>query len=181
MPFIFLIAKLLPKTQIKLRERRRSIVMMKVFASDYSLNEIELLLEEKMEEAYKNTREEECKIINNFNLSYEDYCYLLLKLKGLVTYGRGVELLERYKISVVTVLVYAIRYGKKETVYEKIKTFIKKLPQHQLRYALDMFADVVEEYALCSYEHCKGQLDRLFEVLAAQAGEDTTYYMSYVG
>ncbi len=155
--------------------------MMKVFDSDYSLNEIEMLLGEKMEEAYRNTQEEECKIIDSFDLSYEDYCYLLLKLKGLITYGRGVELMERYKISVVTALVYSIRYSAKENVYEKIKMFIEKLPQHQLRYALDMLVDVVEEYALCSYEQCKGQLDHLFEVLASQAGEDAAYYMSYVG
>lgn len=154
---------------------------MKVFDSDYSLHKIEVLLEEKMEEAYRIKQEEESKIIDSFNLSYEDYCYLILKLKGMTAYGKTLELIQRYKISLITALVYSIRYGTKENVYKKVKMFIKKMPQHQLRYALDMFGDVVEEYAIYNYEQYKGHLDYLFEALAIQAGEDTTYYMSYVG
>lgn len=154
---------------------------MKVFDSDYSLSEIEILLEEKMEQAYQHMTEEESKIIDSFDLSYEDYCYLLLKLKGLITYGTDLELMEKYKISVVTALVYAIRYGKRENVYQRIRTFIQKLPQHQLRYTVGLFANVAEEYALGSYKQCKGQLEHLFEILAEQAGENTTYYMPCVG
>lgn len=165
----------------KKERTKEDVVVMKVFDLDYSLNEIERLLEEKMEQAYQNMTEEESKMIDSFDLSYEDYCYLLLKLKGLITYGTELELIEKYKISVVTALVYAIRYGKKENVYQKITAFIQKLPQHQLRYTIGLFANVAEEYALGSYKQCKGQLEHLFDILAAQAGENRTYYMSYVG
>ena len=85
---------------------------MNILDADFTLYEIEQTLEERfrMEEKMLRT-------IGDLDLSYEDYKYLVLKLKGISKYMTRIEVFEQYKLSIITALVFSIRYEKKTAFY----------------------------------------------------------------
>ena len=145
-----------------MRRRRRK---MNILDADFSLLDIE----HRLEEIFK-ANEKTLRTIGDLDITYEDYKYLILKLKGLTKYITRIEVLEQYKLSIVTALVFAVRYEHDlEGVYHSMLDLIGHFQQHHVRYIMRICLNVFYELGLSTYGiHCCS-LDDVFEVISIHA------------
>ena len=146
---------------------------MKIFENAISLAEIERLLEEKIivEEPKRNKKESRrVTILGSLGLTYEDYRYLLLKLKGVKKYGNILGVMERYRLSLLTAMVFAIRNGEEDGSYQMLKEEFLNLPQHQIRQSLLICQEAFEEYAIHSFGMDMNHFEGVYQALAIHAG-----------
>jgi hypothetical protein len=142
---------------------------MKILDASLSLSEMETVLEH----AILND-ENDIRIIGDLELSYEDYKCLALKLKGITKYKENIELFDRYKLCAVVAWVFALRYEKEDKIdHTLVKRLLGNLPQHQLRYVLNLFTTTFSDYGLDDYEVDTNSLDGFFVVAAIHAGIPT--------
>lgn len=139
---------------------------MNVLDADFTLYEIELTLERRLRAEEKGIR-----TIGDLNLSYEDYKYLVLKVKGLTKYITRIEVFEQYKLSIVTALVYTMRYEEEITeTYSEVRKIVDQLQQHHVRYCIRLCANTFYELGLSTYGVQMNTLDDLIEVVMIHAG-----------
>lgn len=138
---------------------------MNILDADFTLYEIEQTLEERfrMEEKMLRT-------IGDLDLSYEDYKYLVLKLKGISKYMTRIEVFEQYKLSIITALVFSIRYEKKQpSTFMEIQEMLMKMQQHQLRFFIRISSNVFLELGLSTYGVEMNTIDDVLEVITIHA------------
>lgn len=155
---------------------------MKLFENAISLAQIERLLEEKIEVQENKRNKKETRyitILGSLGLTYEDYRYLLLKLKGVKKYGNMLGVMERYKLSLLTAMVFAIRNGEEDDSYRMLKEEFLNLPQHQIRQSLMICQDAFEEYAIHSFGMDMSRFEGIYQALEIHAGvnEGVMYYV----
>ena len=139
---------------------------MNLLDADLTLLEIEKLLEGEIKNEQKNLR-----IIGDLDLSYEDYKYMILRLKGLTKYKWNIEVFERYKLSILTTWIFTLRYeADKSYLYDKVKEILNSLQQHHMRYCIQTCAAAFEEYGIETYGIDIYSLEGIFEVSAIHAG-----------
>lgn len=157
---------------------------MKIFDASLSLLEIENLLEEVMElevsDSYNSDTEEEL-LMNNLELTYEDYRYLMFKLKGIVKYRNSIDIIGRYKLSILAAVIFSIKNGDREETYQLMKEAFFSLPQHQIRKLLNICREAFDEYAIHSFGLDLNSFDGVFSALSIHAGAVQEYSISYVG
>lgn len=138
---------------------------MNILDADFTLYQIEQTLEERFK-----TEEKMLRTIGDLDLSYEDYKYLTLKLKGISKYITRIEVFEQYKLSIITALVFSIRYEeKKASAYELIRNGLLNLQQHQLRFFIRISTNVFLELGLSTYGVEMNSIDDILEVITIHA------------
>lgn len=138
---------------------------MRFFCADVTLYEMEQQLEHKF---YNDNHK--IRTIGDLNLSYEDYKYLNFKLKGILHYISKVEVVEQYKLCIVTTLVFAIRYEKNVTPTLKYyEQFMNQFQQHQFRFCIHVITDAFHEMGLSTYGIRINSSKELLELLAIHA------------
>lgn len=131
-----------------------------------TLLEINDLLEEKLR--CDNNRN---RIIGDLDLSYEEYCLLSLKSKGIQCYTNDFEILENYRVVVIVSWVFTLRYAPIEKVkVDKIKRIFTNLQQHIVRKTIDTIAETFEELGMNTYGLDIYTLDGLFTLIGLHAG-----------
>ncbi len=138
---------------------------MNILDADFTLYQIEQTLEERFK-----TEEKMLRTIGDLDLTYEDYKYLVLKLKGISKYITRIEVFEQYKLSIITALVFSVKYEKnKKSIYQSIRKGLNKLQQHQLRFVIRISTDVFYELGLSTYGVRMNSIDDLLEVVTIHA------------
>lgn len=139
---------------------------MNLLDADLTLLELEKLLEAEIKNEQKDLR-----IIGDLDLSYEDYKYMILKLKGLTKYKWNIEVFEQYKLSIIATWIFALRYETdKRYLYDKIKGIVDSLQQHHMRYCIETCASAFEEFGIETYGIDIYSMEGIFEVSAIHAG-----------
>lgn len=125
------------------RRRRK----MNILDADLTLYEIEHRLEETF-----RAEENVIHTIGDLELSYEDYKYLILKIKGLTKYITRVEVFQQYKLSILTAMVFSVRYGGDiRGVYHSILDVLTHFQQHHVRYVMRICQNVFYDFGLPIY------------------------------
>ena len=138
---------------------------MNILDADFTLYQIEQTLEERFRAEEKTVR-----TIGDLNLTYEDYKYLILKLKGISKYISRVEVFEQYKLSIITAIVFSIRYEHDTAViYQKMTDSLARLQQHQLRFFIRIATDAFYELGLSTYGIRMNTIDDVLEVATLHA------------
>lgn len=138
---------------------------MKILDADFTLYDIEQTLEEKFSTENKTLR-----TIGDLDLSYEDYKYLVFRLKGLTKYITRTEVFEQYKLSIVTAFVFAITYEEDtKKVYKEIGRLLKQFQQHQVRYYIRICMNVFFGLGLSTFGNGVTSIDDVFEVAVLHA------------
>lgn len=138
---------------------------MKLFSADLTLYE----MEQRLEHCFLGN-DRKIRIIGDLNLSSEDYKYLNFKLKGILHYISRVEVMEQYRFSILTTLVFAIRYEKNVMATLKYyEQYMIQFQQHQYRFCMRMLADTFHEMALSTYGIKIHAYQELIEVLTIHA------------
>lgn len=138
---------------------------MNLFDADFTLYEIEQTLEEKFKAEEKTVR-----TIGDLDLSFEDYKYLVFKLKGLTKYITRIEVFEQYKISIVTALVFAVRYEEDtKAMYKELRKFLRQFQQHHVRYCIRICMNAFCELGLSMYGSKFNSVEDVFEVVSIHA------------
>lgn len=114
---------------------------MKILDSVLSLEQMEDILEKELERQKHSIR-----IFGDLDLSYEDYKCLSLKFRGIYRYPGSIEILENFKLSLLTAWIFSLRYEKEEISYYNIKKVLLKLPQYMQRKFISMCSETFEEY-----------------------------------
>ncbi len=144
--------------------RRRSY--MNVLEADFNLYDIEKLLEEMLRSEDKQIR-----AIGDLDLSYEDYKYLVFRVKGLQKYITRLEVFMEYRLSIVTALVFSVRYEQSISgTFKEIINMIESLQQHHVRYCVRCCADAFYELGLPTYGISVNSIEDFIEVLILHAG-----------
>lgn len=139
---------------------------MKNLREPLSLLEIENLLAKELKDPKKTMR-----VLGDMDINYEDYLYLILKLKGLDLYKGNLKVLEKYKLSLIISWSFALRMEKAENIgYERLKKIIVNLLQHQFRFCINLFANVFDEYGIETFALDINSLESLLSVIALHAG-----------
>ncbi len=145
---------------------------MRLFSADLSLYEMERLLEHCFYE-----EENKVRIIGDLNLTNEDYKYMTLKVKGILRYISKVEVMEQYRLCILTTLVFAIRYEKNAAVILKqFEKYWNQFQQHQYRFCMQAFGDKLHEIGLSTYSIRIDSSKELMEVLFIHAGLTKNIY-----
>lgn len=138
---------------------------MRLFSADVTLYEMEQQLEHRF---YSDNHK--IRTIGDLNLTYEDYKYLNFKLKGILHYISRVEVVEQYKLCIVTTLVFAIQYEKNITPTLKyFEQFMNQFQQHQFRFCMHAITDTFHELGLSTYGIRINSSKELLELLAIHA------------
>lgn len=138
---------------------------MKILDSVLSLEQMEDILEKELERQKHSIR-----IFGDLDLSYEDYKCLSLKFRGIYRYPGSIEILENFKLSLLTAWIFSLRYEKEEISYYNIKKVLLKLPQYMQRKFISMCSETFEEYELFTYTIHVSNLKDLCSVIAIHAG-----------
>lgn len=140
---------------------------MSILNTSLSLNQIEKELERQLEKPENNIR-----ILGDMDFSYEDYQYLLLKIRGLGAYGRTLEILENCRLSILTLLVFGLRMEKgKRNCFMKLREEMDGLEQHRIRKYAQMMLEAFEEYGLNMFGiKTTGTMDDFLELLVVHTG-----------
>lgn len=139
---------------------------MNLLQTPLTLLEIERLLETELRNEEKDYR-----IIGDLDLTYEEYCFLTLKAKGLQRYENNLVVLEKYRFVVLVLWVFSMRYANIEKVnYETMYRKINKLQQHIMRKTISIIAGTFEEYGIYTYGLDIYSLEGLFELIGIHSG-----------
>lgn len=138
---------------------------MNLLQTPLTLLEIERLLEKELRDEEKNYR-----IIGDLELTYEEYCFLILKAKGLQRYENNLDMIEKYRFVVLVSWVFSMRYSNEKVNYETMYSDINKLQQHIMRKTISIIAGTFEEYGIYTYGLDIYSLEGLFELIGIHSG-----------
>lgn len=146
---------------------------MYILDADFTLFEIEQTLENEL-----RVEDTGLRTIGDMKFTYEDYMYLTLKLKGLTKYLTKVEVLDKYKLSIVTAMVFSLRYDEvgDETLIDQMRGVMKRLQQHQVRYCIQSLSTTFYELGIHTYGITMDNMNDLFEVIMLHAGLSPSMY-----
>lgn len=120
---------------------------MRMFQKDQTLNQIEQYLESLL-----NQEDETIRYIGDFDLSYEDYKFLIKRLNGLDNFQGEIALLERYKVSILTAWIFGLRYHTDvRYTYGNLVAAFALVPQYLRRQLTSIYANVFEDNNLLKY------------------------------
>lgn len=139
---------------------------MNLLQTPLTLLEIERLLEKELRDEEKDYR-----IIGDLELTYEEYCFLSLKAKGLQRYENDLAIIEKYRFVTLVTWVFSMRYAniEKES-YEAMYNKVNKLQQHTMRKTIHVIAGTFEEYGINTYGLDIYSLEGLFALVGIHAG-----------
>lgn len=139
---------------------------MNLLQTPLTLLEIERLFERELRDEEKGYR-----IIGDLELTYEEYCFLTLKAKGLQRYENDLVMIEKYRFVLLVSWVFSMRYGNiDKTNYETMYNKINKLQQHIMRKTINIMAGTFEEYGINTYGLDIYSLEGLFALIGIHAG-----------
>lgn len=139
---------------------------MKLLQNPLTLFEIEKLLENELRDGKKNYR-----IIGDLDLTYEEYCFLELKSRGLKQYRDNLQFLEKYRLVILVTWVFGLRYATVDkSGYYQIREDIGKLKQYVVRKTLSIIGEAFDENALNTFGEDVSTLDGLFTIIGIHAG-----------
>lgn len=139
---------------------------MNLLHTPLTLLEIERLLEKELRDEEKDYR-----IIGDLELTYEEYCFLTLKAKGLKRYENNLVMIEKYRFVVLVSWVFSMRYSNNEKVnHETMYSRINNLQQHIMRKTINIIAGTFEEYGIYTYGLDIYSLEGLFELIGIHSG-----------
>ncbi|WP_455715616.1 hypothetical protein [Anaerosporobacter sp.] len=139
---------------------------MNLLQTPLTLLEIEHLLEKELMDEKKGLR-----IVSDLNLTYEEYCFLSLKAKGLQRYDSDLIMLEKYRAVILVSWVFSLRYGNMEKVnYSKMCNKINNLQQHIMRKTINLIAETFDENGINTYGKDIYTLEGLFSLIGIHAG-----------
>lgn len=132
----------------------------------YTLNKFEELLSDELRKEEKHIR-----ILGDLDITYEDYCYLTLKLKGLIEHSDSMAFLYKFKLCIITAWVFSLRYGDIDRIaYDKVEEMALQFPQHHIRYIIRIVSSAFEEYGLNLFDIDIDTLQELFALTAIHTG-----------
>ena len=139
---------------------------MNLLQTPLTLLEIERLLEKEIRDEEKDYR-----IIGDLELTYEEYCFLSLKAKGLQRYENDLVMIEKYRFVTLISWVFSMRYANIEKVnYETMYNKVNKLQQHTMRKTIHIIAGTFEEYGINTYGLDIYSLEGLFALIGIHSG-----------
>jgi len=138
---------------------------MNILKNATTLLEIEKMIEEEITSSENNIR-----IIGDINLSFEEYKYIKLKLKGLGLYRKDVDVWDKYKLCTVVAWVFALRYDEKDYFEQSLMENFGGIQQYIMRYMIDMYNDVFDEFGIEIPGQEINSIESLKEAIALQAG-----------
>lgn len=139
---------------------------MNLLQTPLTLLEIEHLLERELRNDDKNYR-----IVGDLGLTYEDYCFLSLKAKGLKKYENNLDMLEEYRVVILVSWVFALRYASPEKVTREVMyNKINSMQQHAMRKTITMLAETLEEYGVNTFGKDIYSIEGLLTVIGIHAG-----------
>lgn len=139
---------------------------MNLLQTPLTLLEIERLLEKELRDEEKDYR-----IIGDLELTYEEYCFLSLKAKGLQRYENDLAITEKYRFVTLVAWVFSMRYANIEKAsYEAMYIKVNKLQQHTIRKTIHVIAGTFEEYGINTYGLDIYSLEGLFALIGIHAG-----------
>lgn len=131
-----------------------------------TLLEIEHLLERELTDEGKGLR-----IVSDLNLTYEEYCFLSLKTKGLQRYENDLVMLEKYRFAILVSWVFSLQYGNLEKVnYSNMCRKISNLQQHIMRKTINIIAETFDENGINTYGKDTSTMEGLFSLIGIHAG-----------
>lgn len=136
---------------------------MSILNCNMSLHEIEECLEKEVLNSVR--------IIGDIDLTNEDMNYLSLKIKGLNRFTSDISVCETYKLALLISLVFQIK--REEEIMGNInyvRNMYQKLPQHHIRFFLELFEDTFNEYGITTFDLDTRHFNGLFSILTAHAG-----------
>ena len=141
--------------------------MMDILNTSMTLGEIEEVLAEQLKDSENNIR-----ILGDLKISYEDYCYLLLKIRGLEQYHEKLELMEKYRLSVLVSWVIGLRFEKSEAKgCNRIKNQLLGMEQHHVRSYIASMLNTFDEYGLNTFQMTENaSVEDLLELLVVHTG-----------
>ena len=144
---------------------------MKVLKERYSLYDIE----EKLEWEFSGNKK--IRIIGDINFDYEDYKFLMEKLKALRPYTGDIEVLMKYRLSQITSWIFYMRYADPSKIYiDDYDMAVKNVPQHVVGHYLQMYSDAFCEYGFGTAAIDDLSVQGLFQIIALQAGMSEEEY-----
>lgn len=140
---------------------------MGIFNTSLSLHQIEEILVAQLKNKKNNIR-----ILGDMDLSYEDYCYLLLKIRGLEQYRECLEIFEEFRLSVLISWIFSMRLEKNEyNGYKRVKEQMNAMKQHHIRAYVNIMLNVFDEYEINTYKMVQeGTIDDLMALLVVHTG-----------
>lgn len=140
---------------------------MGIFNTSLSLHQIEEKLAAQLKDKKNNIR-----ILGDMDLSYEDYYYLLLKIRGLEQYREHLEIFEEFRLSVLISWIFAMRLEKNEyNSYKRIMEQMAGMKQHHIRTYVSMMLNAFDEYEINTYKMVEeGTLENLMGLLVVHTG-----------
>lgn len=139
---------------------------MNLLQTPLTLLEIERLLEKELRDEEKDYR-----IIGDLELTYEEYCFLSLKAKGLQRYENDLAITEKYRFVTLVTWVFSMRYANIEKAsHEAMYNKVNKLQQHTMRKTIHVIAGTFEEYGINTYGLDIYSLEGLFALIGIHAG-----------
>ncbi|WP_167958315.1 hypothetical protein [Anaerosporobacter faecicola] len=142
---------------------------MNLLQKPLSLLEIEEMLENEFRDDQKGIR-----IIGDLDLTYEDYCFLELKAKGLQRYSNNMVMVEKYRFVVLTTWVFALRYGNLDKInMAKVSKKFTSLQQHIMRKSIHIISETFDEFGLNTYGQNTYTLEGLLTAIGLHAGIPT--------
>lgn len=144
---------------------------MKVFKERYSLYDIE----EKLEWEYSGNKK--IRIVGDINIDYDDYRFLMDKLRAIQPHVGNLEVMMKYRLSQITSWIFYLRYEDPSRIYiSDYHMIMKHIPQHVEKHYLQMYSDAFCEYGFATAAINDLTLQGLFAVVALQAGMSREEY-----
>jgi hypothetical protein len=139
---------------------------MNLLQTPLTLLEIEHLLERELMDEEKGIR-----LISDLNLTYEEYCFLSLKAKGLMKYENNLVMLEKYRFVILVTWVFSLQYGNLEKVkYKNMWNKFSSLQQHVLRKTINVIAETFDENGINTFGKDTYTMEGLFSLIGIHAG-----------
>lgn len=136
-----------------------------------SLIEIQKLLEHNI----KNNRDN-IRMISNLNLTEEDYLCLKQKITEKMRHDiNNVKLWERYALSIMVLLIFALRFEDEETTYiDEIEYRMRHIRQYKIRYILEILMDTIEKNKIETFNMNEVSVDEFVKLVRIHSGMDLT-------
>lgn len=121
--------------------------MENLFNNNTTLTDAQNILEKYFQNTYENHQIVKCVPMTVFDTEH------LLNLFERVS-DDNIELYDRLNLAIIVAWVFALKYNISKTNFKK--TFMKDislLPQHHIRYYIDVLGSTFEEFGICTYGH----------------------------
>ena len=138
---------------------------MRFFYAEATLYEMELELEHQFFEENHKLR-----TLGDLNITSEDYRYLNFRIQGIMKYITKVEVMEQYRLCILTAMVFAVQYERDAGfVLRKYEEKMEQFQQHQYGFCMHMFADTFYDLGLSTYGIGIDSTKELMEVVIMNA------------